>query len=115
MSASENAEREGQSKYYLIKPVLLLVFLTATILFGVFYILQTEYQVFDRKQGIDTSKQSDAPPPPPPPPDHPEAPQMDDTPFLEGTTICTQDAMQCPDGSWVGRTGSRCEFVCPKS
>ncbi len=27
--------------------------------------------------------------------------------------FCTQDAMQCPDGSWVGRTGPRCEFVCP--
>lgn len=27
--------------------------------------------------------------------------------------FCTQDAMQCPDGSWVGRTGPNCEFVCP--
>jgi len=26
---------------------------------------------------------------------------------------CTEDAMQCPDGSWVGRTGPNCEFVCP--
>ncbi|MAZ41097.1 hypothetical protein CL654_03190 [bacterium] len=26
---------------------------------------------------------------------------------------CTADAMQCPDGSWVGRTGPNCEFVCP--
>ncbi len=25
---------------------------------------------------------------------------------------CTADAMQCPDGSWVGRTGPQCEFVC---
>ncbi|OHA89382.1 MAG: hypothetical protein A3B03_00125 [Candidatus Zambryskibacteria bacterium RIFCSPLOWO2_01_FULL_42_41] len=25
---------------------------------------------------------------------------------------CTADAMQCPDGSWVGRTGPNCEFVC---
>lgn len=28
---------------------------------------------------------------------------------------CTQDAMQCPDGSWVGRSGPQCEFVCPQS
>lgn len=26
---------------------------------------------------------------------------------------CTMDAMRCPDGSWVGRTGTNCEFVCP--
>ena len=28
---------------------------------------------------------------------------------------CTADAMQCPDGTWVGRTGPNCEFVCPPS
>ena len=27
--------------------------------------------------------------------------------------MCTMDAMQCPDGSYVGRTGPNCEFVCP--
>lgn len=27
--------------------------------------------------------------------------------------ICTMDARQCPDGSFVGRTGPNCEFVCP--
>ena len=27
--------------------------------------------------------------------------------------MCTMDAMQCPDGSYVGRTGPTCEFVCP--
>jgi len=25
---------------------------------------------------------------------------------------CTMDAKQCPDGSYVGRTGPNCEFVC---
>jgi hypothetical protein len=30
-----------------------------------------------------------------------------------GTTICTMDARMCPDGSYVGRTGPNCEFVCP--
>jgi Immunoglobulin-like domain of bacterial spore germination len=29
------------------------------------------------------------------------------------TTLCTADAMLCPDGSYVGRTGEKCEFVCP--
>ncbi len=29
--------------------------------------------------------------------------------------VCTQDAKQCPDGSWVGRSGPKCEFVCPQS
>lgn len=28
---------------------------------------------------------------------------------------CTMDAQQCPDGSFVGRTGDNCEFVCPPS
>jgi hypothetical protein len=27
--------------------------------------------------------------------------------------FCTADAMQCPDGSYVGRTSPNCEFVCP--
>jgi len=32
----------------------------------------------------------------------------------EEPTFCTLDAMQCPDGSYVGRTGPKCEFAaCP--
>lgn len=27
--------------------------------------------------------------------------------------VCTADAMQCPDGTFVGRSGPNCEFVCP--
>lgn len=34
------------------------------------------------------------------------------TPDVEGIA-CTMDALQCPDGSYVGRTGPNCEFVCP--
>jgi hypothetical protein len=30
-----------------------------------------------------------------------------------GPVACTMDAMMCPDGSYVGRTGPSCEFVCP--
>jgi len=26
--------------------------------------------------------------------------------------VCTADAMMCPDGTYVGRTGPKCEFVC---
>jgi hypothetical protein len=29
-------------------------------------------------------------------------------------TMCTMDAKQCPDGSYVGRSGPDCAFVCPK-
>ena len=32
----------------------------------------------------------------------------------EGPYACTMDAMQCPDGSYVGRTGPKCEFICPE-
>lgn len=31
----------------------------------------------------------------------------------EELIACTADAMQCPDGTYVGRTGPRCEFICP--
>lgn len=27
--------------------------------------------------------------------------------------MCTMDSMQCPDGSWIGRSGPKCEFKCP--
>jgi len=30
----------------------------------------------------------------------------------EEQIMCTQDAKQCPDGRWVGRSGPRCEFIC---
>lgn len=29
--------------------------------------------------------------------------------------LCTADAMLCSDGSYVGRTGPKCEFICPSS
>lgn len=29
------------------------------------------------------------------------------------TVACTMDAKMCPDGSYVGRSGPDCEFVCP--
>ena len=32
-----------------------------------------------------------------------------------GPVACTADAMQCPDGTWVGRTGPDCTFVCPEA
>lgn len=36
-------------------------------------------------------------------------------PTLEPVEVmCTADAMQCPDGSYVGRTGPNCAFVCPE-
>ena len=38
---------------------------------------------------------------------------MGSTPVSASPVACTQEAMQCPDGTWVGRTGPRCEFVCP--
>lgn len=35
------------------------------------------------------------------------------TPPESELIYCTQDAMQCPDGNYVGRTGPNCQFVCP--
>jgi hypothetical protein len=34
-------------------------------------------------------------------------------PQVNEPVMCTMDAMQCPDGSYVGRSGPTCEFVCP--
>lgn len=31
----------------------------------------------------------------------------------EEMVACTMDAFLCPDGTWVGRTGPLCQFVCP--
>jgi len=34
------------------------------------------------------------------------------SPPAENQVMCTQDAKQCPDGTWVGRSGPKCEFIC---
>lgn len=31
----------------------------------------------------------------------------------QGESMCTLDAMQCPDGTWIGRSGPHCTFTCP--
>jgi len=45
-------------------------------------------------------------------------PEPEPTPEPIATTTepvaCPADAMQCPDGLFVGRTGPNCEFVCPE-
>lgn len=39
---------------------------------------------------------------------------VDSNPTPPPAAICTMDARQCPDGSYVGRTGPNCEFsICP--
>jgi hypothetical protein len=30
-------------------------------------------------------------------------------------TVCSADARMCPNGTYVGRTGPNCEFVCPST
>ncbi len=42
-----------------------------------------------------------------------EAPTTVDVATTTESVVCPQDAMQCPDGLFVGRTGPNCEFVCP--
>jgi hypothetical protein len=38
------------------------------------------------------------------------------TPVDDGGAIaCTMDVMMCPDGTYVGRSGPNCQFVCPSS
>jgi hypothetical protein len=44
----------------------------------------------------------------PPPAGSPTA-----TPPAREDIVCTMDVKRCPDGTEVGRTGPRCEFVCP--
>lgn len=38
--------------------------------------------------------------------------QLDDSTFNENIS-CPADAMVCSDGSYVGRSGKNCEFICP--
>ncbi len=45
-----------------------------------------------------------------PPENRPQQPPAAD----EDGVMCTMDARECPDGSYVGRTGPHCEFTpCP--
>lgn len=39
--------------------------------------------------------------------------QPTSTAAAQDAVACTMDAFMCPDGSYVGRTGPQCEFVCP--
>lgn len=41
----------------------------------------------------------------------PPTPQV--SPSTDDQVMCTMDALECPDGTYVGRTGPNCEFVCP--
>ncbi|PIQ75459.1 MAG: hypothetical protein CO001_02060 [Candidatus Portnoybacteria bacterium CG_4_8_14_3_um_filter_40_10] len=41
--------------------------------------------------------------------ENPETPELNIQ--YNGQTACTQEAMQCPDGTYVGRTGPNCEFA----
>lgn len=44
-----------------------------------------------------------------------DAPTLPALPPAPGQVMCTQDAMQCQDGSWVGRSGPKCDFNCPQT
>lgn len=45
----------------------------------------------------------------------PETPGVVETGGAEEPVACTMDAKMCPDGSYVGRTGPKCEFAaCPE-
>lgn len=41
------------------------------------------------------------------------APGGGNGPTDPGTGVCPGDAKQCPDGTYVGRSGPGCDFVCP--
>src|SRR5438309_2162374 len=42
--------------------------------------------------------------------------KSDEAAYVPRGEACTQEAKQCPDGSYVGRTGPNCEFTtCPNS
>ena len=50
--------------------------------------------------------------------DTPDQPTQNDQPLYptygdDARWSCAMDAMQCPDGSYVGRSGPNCQFVCP--
>lgn len=50
------------------------------------------------------------------PPRHEPVPVVDSGAGPDDDVVmCTMDAMMCPDGTYVGRSGPNCEFVCPSS
>ncbi len=52
----------------------------------------------------------------PMPPSQDSVPVVNDNAAPDNDVVmCTMDAMQCPDGTYVGRSGPNCEFVCPSS
>ncbi len=54
--------------------------------------------------------------PPNLPPSIPNVPGNQTQPGAGNATICTMDAKQCPDGSYVSRVGPDCEFApCPQA
>lgn len=52
----------------------------------------------------------------------PMPPRQEPEPVVDAGTgagddvvMCTMDAKMCPDGTYVGRSGPNCEFVCPST
>lgn len=45
----------------------------------------------------------------------PSSPVTPSAPVGGEPVFCTLDAMMCPDGTYVGRTGPNCEFICPST
>lgn len=67
------------------------------------------------KETIPPSASGTPTPDAPPPPSTGEPPD-NDSKEKPGAIACTMEAKQCPDGSYVGRTGPKCEFEeCPTS
>lgn len=70
-----------------------LILIALLVLLGIMFILRSAFSV-------------SAPTPIPTP--------VPTTPTNDGGAVaCTMDAMMCPDGTYVGRTGPNCQFVCP--
>ncbi|MEK7571910.1 MAG: hypothetical protein AAB553_06585 [Patescibacteria group bacterium] len=88
-------------KYGWVNKILLLVLVVMIINLGVYFVMQWGAVPPPPQQQI-VPAQATA---------QPTTPQI--TPEAE-QTVCTMDALVCPDGSTVGRSGPNCAFVCPK-
>ncbi|MBU3978708.1 hypothetical protein KJ980_04125 [Patescibacteria group bacterium] len=74
-------------KYSWIKPISIFIILLITLILSIYYLFQTNNSTLTIKNSISPTTSSIA---------------------------CPADAKQCSDGTWVPRTGPKCEFVCPQ-
>lgn len=110
MPTTENASVREHGSQYTFLVTLLSILLLISVLIAGFFAYQTQRLVAELRMKIQTPVATFVP-----------SPISSETPVATSSatptstnTACTMEAKICPDGSAVGRSGSKCEFSpCP--